>query len=530
MKRTLATLLAVLLLLTAVPFAVTAAPTDAYGYYYQHLSDTVAQRAYAAIVSARNVLSVKVDLPELEKYHYNDPQFSNEVEKIQERILIGAWCWRYDHVRESDFFTNNVSCSVSVSYDFFFGMDCTATVIMEYHPGYTPSMEAQRDAAIEAIAAEADKQPTVYGKLLSIHDQLANRGTYDYDALNITDYSSRHYLYAHSSLGILLDGLGVCESYAKSFRLVCDEMGITDCVCLISKTHMWNAIKVDGVWYGVDVTWDDQERSSGPMRTYFLCPDPDVVDGRQTDHVVDTTFTVSPSYATTAYQPVDEVTTISLHTLPTKRLFTLEQDSLDVTGGKLAVSYLYSTDKVIDLTLDMVSGFDNTKVGEQTLTITYGGKTVTYTVVVLPVESLEWEGAQACADAEGDYAVRFGFTFGCYGVDRDEDYHTRLAEDAKVVVDGNLVDLVGFGATVSLAASGAKGTDVPATKLYSINGDGTVTYTVRVTGLTADGKDNRGRTIYMKPYIRYREDGEIKTRLFPLVCNSYNDVIAAAAA
>ena len=51
--------------------------------------------------------------------------------------------------------------------------------------------------------------------------------------------------------------------------------------------------------------------------------------------------------------------------------------------GKLLVTYADKTTKEIDITLDMVSGFDTTKLGKTTLVITYGGKTVAVTINVL---------------------------------------------------------------------------------------------------------------------------------------------------
>ena len=56
--------------------------------------------------------------------------------------------------------------------------------------------------------------------------------------------------------------------------------------------------------------------------------------------------------------------------------------ALDVTGGKLTLTYDAGDPKVIDLTADMVSGFDGNTPGKQTLTVSYGGKTTTYEVTV----------------------------------------------------------------------------------------------------------------------------------------------------
>ena len=57
-------------------------------------------------------------------------------------------------------------------------------------------------------------------------------------------------------------------------------------------------------------------------------------------------------------------------------------DALDVTGGKVTLTYADQTTKVIDLTAAMVSGFDSATAGEKALTVTYEGKTATYTVQI----------------------------------------------------------------------------------------------------------------------------------------------------
>ena len=77
------------------------------------------------------------------------------------------------------------------------------------------------------------------------------------------------------------------------------------------------------------------------------------------------------------------VTTISVSQQPTKLKFIEGKEQLDITGGKLYVTYNDNSFKTIDITLDMISGFDNTVVGDQTLTVTYGGKSATYIVEII---------------------------------------------------------------------------------------------------------------------------------------------------
>ena len=81
-------------------------------------------------------------------------------------------------------------------------------------------------------------------------------------------------------------------------------------------------------------------------------------------------------------ESLSQVTGISILSQPTKKQYIQNYEKLDTTGGKLTVSYKELKNDVIDITSEMVSGFNNTQLGTQTLTITYGGKTVTYTVQI----------------------------------------------------------------------------------------------------------------------------------------------------
>lgn len=138
-----------------------------------------------------------------------------------------------------------------------------------------------------------------------------------------------------------------------------------------------------------------------------------------------------------------------------------------------------------------------------------------------------YKGTQACEDADGSAAIRFGFDVACTGVSRDDGCNTVIADDATVTVDGQSYKLLSFGANVALekdVAAAMEGVDVPANKLYSVNDDGTVTYTVRVNGLTANSSDNRDTPIYMNSYVRYEDNGELKTYTTGVVCSTYNDV------
>ena len=72
-----------------------------------------------------------------------------------------------------------------------------------------------------------------------------------------------------TAYGVVVNGTGVCESYAEAFQTLCNAVGI-NCIGIdgIAKAgevngqdvfgnHKWNAVKLNGEWYQCDITFDD---------------------------------------------------------------------------------------------------------------------------------------------------------------------------------------------------------------------------------------------------------------------------------
>lgn len=79
------------------------------------------------------------------------------------------------------------------------------------------------------------------------------------------------------------------------------------------------------------------------------------------------------------------MTGIRIQSLPGRVVFGLGEE-LDLTGGRIAAEYNNGTSVNYDMTADMISGYDNQKLGEQTLTVRYGrdskGQAFTATFVI----------------------------------------------------------------------------------------------------------------------------------------------------
>ena len=73
---------------------------------------------------------------------------------------------------------------------------------------------------------------------------------------------------------------------------------------------------------------------------------------------------------------------ISVTQKPDKLTYLEGKDELDLTGGVITVYYDNDSTSTMVMTPDMITGFDNSKPGTQTLTVTYLGKTATFDVVI----------------------------------------------------------------------------------------------------------------------------------------------------
>ena len=72
---------------------------------------------------------------------------------------------------------------------------------------------------------------------------------------------------------------------------------------------------------------------------------------------------------------------IEVKTSPSKTTY-IKGESLVLTGGTITATYQDGTTKEVTITNDMVSGYNSSVVGQQTITVTYEGRTTTFKVTV----------------------------------------------------------------------------------------------------------------------------------------------------
>lgn len=94
-------------------------------------------------------------------------------------------------------------------------------------------------------------------KIKAIHDYIINNTVYDEEkAKEIENGINSNYNLSNTAYGPLMTGKAICSGYTDAMALFLDKIGIPN-YKVSSESHTWNLVKLDGIWYHLDLTWDD---------------------------------------------------------------------------------------------------------------------------------------------------------------------------------------------------------------------------------------------------------------------------------
>lgn len=162
----------------------------------------------------------------------------------------------------------------------------TFTFVVDYYT--SAAEEAELDAAVKTLVSDINSScVTDYEKVKAIYDYICKNVVYDYDNLNDPLYSSKYSAYA-----AMIMGTAVCQGYANLFQRLAMECGIDSrivCGKGNNADHAWNIVRLNGVYYNVDATWDSTRAQAGMKYEYFLRSNENF-----TGHVADSNFTEAP--------------------------------------------------------------------------------------------------------------------------------------------------------------------------------------------------------------------------------------------
>lgn len=96
---------------------------------------------------------------------------------------------------------------------------------------------------LDEVLSSVDSSMSPADKAMAVYIYLAERTTYKESAD------------AHTGYDVLVKHVGVCDGLANAYALAMNTLGIPCAVVSnYSKDHSWNIVKLNGVWYFVDLT------------------------------------------------------------------------------------------------------------------------------------------------------------------------------------------------------------------------------------------------------------------------------------
>lgn len=179
------------------------------------------------------------------------------------------------------------------------------TLELEYSLDKNTLMQYKKDTELKAqqiICENICKSMPDYQKVKIIHDYVVENTVYEeYGAV------------AHIAYGALINGRGVCESYANAVKILLDMVGIENIMISGQATnsngtdsHAWNLVKLGNNYYHLDATWDDPVSIFGGDRLeydYFLVDDETI----KADHSWDESLYPSAKSTEYSYKAVKDL-------------------------------------------------------------------------------------------------------------------------------------------------------------------------------------------------------------------------------
>lgn len=163
----------------------------------------------------------------------------------------------YLDVTKMYMFTESTTTFSGTVYRISIGPDQNISYLSKGFSSAEDILVAENSIKSQLATITAMINGNTYDKILQVHNYLIDTVIYD---SSDSESDAIHTLY-----GALINKAAVCDGYAKAFKYILDNMGIS-CVEIcgiaqnstgVTESHAWNDVLLDGKWYAIDVTWDD---------------------------------------------------------------------------------------------------------------------------------------------------------------------------------------------------------------------------------------------------------------------------------
>lgn len=201
---------------------------------------------------------------------------------------IGVWiAYRYDHPLYY-WMSRNIAYTDKIIKLYSYS---------EYsNNSYRAALNLRIYKAVEDFVSDASAADDTYEITLAFHNAIILAAEYARDGAGKPESAE----WAHSIVGIVEYGKGVCESYAEMFQLLlnyCDIDNVYVTGSSRGEGHAWNIVKLsDGEWYWYDLTWDDTPTHDRHISYNYFCVSNNQYVGWQDGNYVETNETFASGH------------------------------------------------------------------------------------------------------------------------------------------------------------------------------------------------------------------------------------------
>lgn len=213
---------------------------------------------------------VNDQVPEKEASTPLEETLKNALLNAETEILLADYPEAGDTVYLTDLLLKVIEQNPKILYLDRYGYDYyTKTLYVGYSISDKKLIKKKQediDAKVKEIVEKVIKPGmSDYEKEKALHDYLTANGTYDLEALKIAEVQGfqgeiKGHEDSFNPYGILINGVGVCASYAGAFKLLADEANLDAVVVtgdLGNVPHAWNKVELEGMYYNLDATNND---------------------------------------------------------------------------------------------------------------------------------------------------------------------------------------------------------------------------------------------------------------------------------
>ena len=218
----------------------------AYMTYYRSQLDSEEQKVYDTLVEAISKREENIKVPKMDR---------DRLYKIHMAI-------DYDY---PDFFYVDFYEFKCIMYPFH------TTIAIKYIMDVGAALRFKReiDQKAQKIAAKARLLKTDLEKEAFLNDEV--RKMAEYGRIDGKEFNAQHLI------GTFLDGICVCEGYAKSFKYLADMIQLKSILVVgdsgvrgENERHAWNMVQIDGESYHLDVTYNTIYRDANKKSCILL--------------------------------------------------------------------------------------------------------------------------------------------------------------------------------------------------------------------------------------------------------------------